>query len=101
MADTTPTAPKTLVPLKSKKPSPPAVPATAPHDSLAADSTRQQQDIAMQDPTNEPEGAAEAAGVLTAVDEDAEGGEEAAMPHDFDYVSDAYDDEEEEEEEES
>ena len=93
MTDTTPTAPKTLVPLKSKKPSPAAVPATASHDSIAADSTRQQQDTAMQDSTNEPEGAAEAAGVLTAVDEDDEGGEEAELPHDFDYHSDAYDEE--------
>jgi 26S proteasome regulatory subunit N2 len=33
-------------------------------------------------------GAAAAAGVLTAVDEDAEGDEEAAMPRDFDYETD-------------
>jgi len=40
-------------------------------------------------------GADAAAGVLTAVDEDEEGGEEAALPVDFEYFSD----EEEEEEE--
>lgn len=93
MADTTPTAPKSLVFLKSKKPSPPAIPASAPHDSIGAGGTRQQQDITMQESTNEAEGAAEAAGVLTAVDEDDEGGEEAELPHDFDYHSDAYDEE--------
>lgn len=93
LADTTPTAPKTLVPLKSKKPSQPAVPPVVPHDSVAAGSTRHQQDITMQESTNEPDGAAEAAGVLTAVDEDDEGGEEAELPQDFDYHSDAYDEE--------
>lgn len=40
-------------------------------------------------------GAAAAAGVLTAVDEDEDGGEEAEVPKDFEYFSD---DEEEEEE---
>jgi len=33
-------------------------------------------------------GAAAAAGVLTAVDEDEEGGEEAEVPRDFEYFSD-------------
>lgn len=33
-------------------------------------------------------GAAEAVGVLTAIDEDGEGGEEAEVPRDFDYYSD-------------
>jgi 26S proteasome regulatory subunit N2 len=33
-------------------------------------------------------GAAVAAGVLTAVDEDEEGGEEAEVPRSFDYFSD-------------
>ena len=33
-------------------------------------------------------GAAAAAGVLTAVDEDEEGGEEAVVPKDFEYFSD-------------
>ena len=39
-------------------------------------------------------GAAAAAGVLTAVDEDEEGGEEAPVPHEFDYDSDTWEDEE-------
>lgn len=42
-------------------------------------------------------GAAAAAGVLTAVDEDNEGDEEAKVPNSFDYFSDASDDEEDDE----
>ncbi|KAK3317791.1 armadillo-type protein [Cercophora scortea] len=38
-------------------------------------------------------GAAAAAGVLTAVDEDGEGDEEASVPHEFEYFTDAEDDE--------
>lgn len=41
-------------------------------------------------------GAAAAAGVLTAVDEDAEGDDEATVPEPFDYFSDGIDDDEEE-----
>jgi 26S proteasome regulatory subunit N2 len=39
-------------------------------------------------------GAAAAAGVLTAVDEDGEGDEEAAVPNPFEYFSDGEDEEE-------
>ena len=39
-------------------------------------------------------GAAAAAGVLTAIDEDNEGDEEAPVPADFDYFTDAEDEEE-------
>lgn len=87
LADTTPSEPKTLVNLKSKKPYQIAATLATLHDQAAAGTTRQQLS------TNEPEGAAEAAGVLTAVDEDDEGGEEAELPHEFDYHSDAYDEE--------
>jgi 26S proteasome regulatory subunit N2 len=38
-------------------------------------------------------GAAAAAGVLTAIDEDEEGGEEASVPKDFEYFTDVEDDE--------
>jgi 26S proteasome regulatory subunit N2 len=38
-------------------------------------------------------GAAAAAGVLTAVDEDVEGGEEADCPREFEYFSDNEEDE--------
>lgn len=47
-------------------------------------------------PTETPrpgEGAAAAAGVLTAVDEDGEGDEEAKVPGEFDYFTDASEDE--------
>lgn len=40
---------------------------------------------------NNVSGAAAAAGVLTAIDEDAEGDEEAEPPHDFDYYTDEED----------
>jgi 26S proteasome regulatory subunit N2 len=40
-------------------------------------------------------GAAAAAGVLTAVDEDGEGDEEAGVPNSFDYFSDGGDDDDE------
>lgn len=40
----------------------------------------------------ETTGAAAAAGVLTAVDEDAEGDEEAQPPHDFEYYTEGEDD---------
>lgn len=40
-------------------------------------------------------GAAAAAGVLTAVDEDGEGDEEASVPGDFEYFSDGGDEDEE------
>lgn len=91
MADTTPSEPKILVNLKAKKPSQQAAPPAPSHNPVAAGTTRPQQDANVPESTNEPEGAAEAAGVLTAVDEDDEGGEEAELPHEFDYDSDAYD----------
>ncbi|KAI4862690.1 26S proteasome regulatory complex, non-ATPase subcomplex, Rpn2/Psmd1 subunit [Hypoxylon rubiginosum] len=42
---------------------------------------------------DETSGAAAAAGVLTAIDEDGEGDEEAQPPHDFDYFTEGEDDE--------
>jgi 26S proteasome regulatory subunit N2 len=45
------------------------------------------------DAHGEASGAAAAAGVLTAVDEDEEGGEEAEVPKDFEYFSDGEDEE--------
>ncbi|XXH05314.1 mRNA-capping enzyme subunit beta [Hypoxylon texense] len=42
---------------------------------------------------DETSGAAAAAGVLTAIDEDGEGDEEAQPPHDFDYYTEGEDDE--------
>lgn len=51
-----------------------------------------------QTPGNVGSGAAAAAGVLTAVDEDNEGDEEAKTPREFEYFSDGDDDDDEEEE---
>lgn len=48
-------------------------------------------DEAAREPTS---GAAEAVGVLTAVDEDGEGGEEAEVPNEFEYHSDGHEGEE-------
>ncbi len=93
MTDKTPSESKTLVNLKTKKPPPQAAPPVTPHDHGPAANTSQHQDDTAQESTNESGGAAEAAGVLTAVDEDVEGGEEAELPHEFDYHSDAYDEE--------
>ncbi len=42
-------------------------------------------------PRGSGSGAAAAAGVLTAIDEDSEGDDEAPVPHDFEYFSDAED----------
>ena len=94
MTDTSPSQPKSLVQLKTKKASPPAAapPASLP-DAAGAGTVRQQPEVTAQASSNEPEGAAEAAGVLTAVDEDVEGGEEAELPREFDYHSDAYEEE--------
>lgn len=47
---------------------------------------------ALATPSRNISGAAAAAGVLTAVDEDAEGDEEAEAPHDFDYYTEEEED---------
>lgn len=93
LADATPSEPKALVNLKGKKSVQPATSSAPLNDQGAATIASQRQDVNVEEPTNEAEGAAEAAGVLTAVDEDVEGGEEAELPHEFDYQSDAYDEE--------
>ena len=77
--DTTPDEPKSLLELKAKKKTAP--PAPTPGNTLGA-------------PSNAPEtpaqggGARAAAGVLNAVDEDEEGGEEAPVPDAFDVEDD-------------
>jgi len=45
-------------------------------------------------PTDSGSGAAAAAGVLTAIDEDQEGDEEAPLPEDFEYFTDAAEEDE-------
>ncbi|KAL8719408.1 MAG: hypothetical protein Q9225_003573 [Loekoesia sp. 1 TL-2023] len=83
LTDTTPSEPKTLMEMKAKKTvKPAAAPATL--------QDRVNEAIGQQEAVNREsgDGAAEAAGVLTAVDEDVEGGEEAEVPREFDYFTD-------------
>ncbi|KAK3719464.1 proteasome regulatory particle base subunit [Vermiconidia calcicola] len=75
--DTQPDEPKTLLELKArKKTAPAAAPGVSLNGASAADTN-------MADAAAVPAGAAAAAGVLTAVDEDEEGGEEAPVPDEF------------------
>lgn len=81
--DTTPSEPKTL--LEMKKAKKPAQPAAAPGASQDhADATIDQS----ADAREATSGAAEAAGVLTALDEGAEGEEDAELPREFEYHTD-------------
>jgi len=93
LEDTQPSEPKTLLELKVKKTAPAPAPG-APGRSLSdritdAYATRDSQT------TSTNSGAAEAAAVLNAVDEDDEDGEEAEIPGEFDYITDDERDEEE------
>lgn len=85
MTDTTPSEPKALMELKARKNTKPAATPETLQDRVTA--AFNQQDAAG-GRTQESSGAAEAVGVLTAVDEDEEGGEEAPVPNEFDYHSD-------------
>ncbi|KAL8946532.1 MAG: hypothetical protein Q9222_007084 [Ikaeria aurantiellina] len=82
LTDETPSEPKTLMELKAKKTVKPAAAPPTLQDRVTE--ALGQQEAAGQ----ESGGAAEAAGVLTAVDEDAEGGEEAEVPREFEYFTD-------------
>ncbi|KAI4183497.1 MAG: hypothetical protein LQ346_006311 [Caloplaca aetnensis] len=82
LTDSTPSEPKSLMELKAKKAvKPAAAPATLQDRVTEALGQQEAAD-------REHSGAAEAAGVLTAVDEDPEGGEEAEVPREFDYFTD-------------
>ncbi|KAI9825906.1 MAG: proteasome regulatory particle base subunit [Thelocarpon impressellum] len=83
LRDTTPSEPKKLLELKAKR----AVQKAAAPETLA-DQTEAAYRARRSGADRGAEGAAAAAGVLTAVDEDDEGGEEAEVPRDFDYISD-------------
>ena len=91
LIDTTPSEPKSLMELKAKKTVKPAVAPETLQDRVSAAFNQQEAAGANRGVTG---GAAEAAGVLTAVDEDAEGAEEAEVPREFEY----YEDEQQEEE---
>ncbi|OCK84304.1 26S proteasome regulatory complex, non-ATPase subcomplex, Rpn2/Psmd1 subunit [Lepidopterella palustris CBS 459.81] len=80
MIDTQPDEPKTLLELKVKKAAPAPAPG-APGQSL---SDRVSEAYASRDAQSNDTAAA----VLNAVDEDEEGGEEADVPREFDYVTD-------------
>lgn len=85
LTDTTPSEPKSLMELKAKKKvKPAATPATMQDRVVEALG----QHMADRADSGESSGAAEAAGVLTAVDEDVEGGEEAEVPGEFEYFTD-------------
>ena len=92
MTDTTPSEPKTLMEIKAKKPTKPAAAPETLQDRVTAA-------LNQQNTTNpvapERGGAAEAAGVLTAIDEDGEGGEEAELPNEFEYHPQEHQEEEE------
>lgn len=80
--DTTPSEPKTLLEMKKAK---------KPTQAAAAPETMQDQGaaaLAQGEASREATGAAEAAGVLTAIDEGGEGEEDAELPRDFEYFSD-------------
>ncbi len=81
--DTTPSEPKALLEMKkAKKPTQAAAAPETLQDAVNA--SMAQADTARR----EASGAAEAAGVLTAIDEGAEGESDAELPHPFDYHSD-------------
>jgi 26S proteasome regulatory subunit N2 len=87
LTDTKPSDSKTLLELKSKKKGP----STTTNSESLISRARQtaEQGRSRRDGTTTGTGGAEAAvGVLTAVDEDEEGGEEAEVPREFGYETD-------------
>lgn len=92
MKDSTPAEPKTLMELKARKNVKPAAAPETLQDQVNAAFNRA---LSAEEAAREPAGgAAEAVGVLTAVDEDGEGVEEAEVPKEFDYHSDEHEGEE-------
>lgn len=88
LTDTTPTEPKTLVELKARKTvKPAAAPETLQDRVNAAFNQARSADEAAREETG---GAAEAVGVLTAIDEGGEGEEDAEVPKEFEYHSDGH-----------
>lgn len=85
--DTTPSEPKTLMELKARKNIKAAAAPETLQDRVDA-AFNLPGDAGAGESARETGGAAEAAGVLTAVDEDGEGSEEAELPREFEYHSD-------------
>lgn len=80
--DTKPSEPKMLLEMKkAKKPAQPAATPATLQDRVDAA-------MAIGEANRHESGAAEAAGVLTALDEGGEGDEDAELPHEFEYHSD-------------
>lgn len=85
--DTTPSEPKTLMELKARKNIKAAAAPETLQDRVDA-AFNLPGDAGAEESTRDTGGAAEAAGVLTAIDEDGEGSEEAELPREFEYHSD-------------
>ena len=94
LIDTQPEQPKVLIEEKLKKASTERAAAVPTLEDMRQESFNMRR---MADAHGEASGAvsgaAAAAGVLTAVDEDDEGGEEAEAPREFEYFSDGEDEE--------
>ena len=90
MTDTTPSEPKSLMEFKARKNVKAAAAPETLQDQVNDAFSRQVTDGAS---AGGMTGAAEAAGVLTAIDEDGEGAEEAELPRDFEYYSDGEEEE--------
>lgn len=95
--DATPSEAKTLLEVKARKITKPAAAPESLQEQISAAFGNGQGTTAVAAAAGGPSssntqrgesGAAEAVGVLTAIDEDGEGGEEAEVPRDFDYHSD-------------
>lgn len=91
LTDTTPSEPKTLMELKARK----SIKAAAAPETLQDRVvTAFNSPHTPEQTTRGGEGAVEAVGVLTAVDEDEEGAEDAEVPNEFEYYSDEHPDDE-------
>lgn len=85
--DTTPSEPITLMELKARKNIKAAAAPETLQDRVDA-AFNLPGDAGAEESARDTGGAAEAAGVLTAIDEDGEGSEEAELPREFEYHSD-------------
>lgn len=95
LTDATPSEAKTLLEIKARRITKPAAAPESLQEQISAAFGNGQGTTAAaaggpsSSTTQRGEGgAAEAVGVLTAIDEDGEGGEEADVPREFDYHSD-------------